>query len=313
MATIFKRGEYQFETKIRRKGFPTVARTFTNRKDAQEWALLTEADMRRGLYLPRREAEQTTFAQLTDRYAESGGYAENHYRGRGWRYKLAHMRAGLGAYALVAITPLVITKYRDDRLKSPDQRYSNSKKCKPVSPATVKGELDLLSKMLDVAVKEYHIPLLAGNPVRGVQKPKDAPHRERRFEGDEETRLLKACGETGTPWLLPTVKLALETAMRQGELLSLDWANVRLDQCYALLPMTKNGEARAVPLSTAAREILKTIPRNIKGRVFPIARPTLQHAFVRACHAAGITNFRFHDLRHEAISRAAEKGLRTKD
>ena len=96
--------------------------------------------------------------------------------------------------------------------------------------------------------------------------------------------------------------------MRQGELLGLRWGNVDLKNRVALLPLTKNGDSRAVPLSSEAVAVLVALPRPIDDVVFPAERLTLYHAFTAACKRAGLTDFTWHDLRHEALSRLAERG-----
>ena len=70
----------------------------------------------------------------------------------------------------------------------------------------------------------------------------------------------------------------------------------------------KNGEARAVPLNSEAVAVLEALPRSINGVVFPVERMTLYHAFAAACKRAKLDNFTWHDLRHEALSRLAERG-----
>jgi integrase len=95
--------------------------------------------------------------------------------------------------------------------------------------------------------------------------------------------------------------------MRRSELLSLRWEHIDLLRQTALLPDTKNGSSRTVPLSTAAVMLLKSLPRNISGNVFPIKYFTLDAAFKRAVKRAGLENFHFHDLRHTAITAMAEK------
>jgi integrase len=98
--------------------------------------------------------------------------------------------------------------------------------------------------------------------------------------------------------------------MRRGEILALRWSDVYLSDSYVRLHDSKNGEARDVPLSTRAVQILRdlsTKPVHISGRVFPISPEALKKAFTRACERAGIMNLHFHDLRHEATSRIAER------
>jgi integrase len=127
---------------------------------------------------------------------------------------------------------------------------------------------------------------------------------------DEETRLLTACREARNPFLLPIVHLALETAMRQDELVSLRWEHIDLNRQIAHLPDTKNGEARTVPLSSAAIRVLRSLPRSLHGQVFPgLTTEAVKRAYIRAVRRAEIEDLRFHDLRHEATTRLFEKGL----
>ncbi|RYG56485.1 MAG: site-specific integrase [Alphaproteobacteria bacterium] len=126
---------------------------------------------------------------------------------------------------------------------------------------------------------------------------------------DEESRLLAAVAPIGrrNPDMLPLVQLALQTAMRRGELLALERTNVDLDAQTAYLPTSKNGMPRMVPLSRVAVELLRAMPINTHERVFSISAPTLAAAFKRATQRALIPNLRFHDLRHTATSRMADK------
>ena len=99
--------------------------------------------------------------------------------------------------------------------------------------------------------------------------------------------------------------------MRRGEILSLTWENVHLERRYVHLPDTKNGDSRDEPLSPLALDLLRDLPRNIRGdqAVFPVHFEALKSSWRRACSRAGIRDLRFHDLRHEATSRFFEKGL----
>jgi integrase len=112
--------------------------------------------------------------------------------------------------------------------------------------------------------------------------------------------------------LEPLIILALETGMRLGELLGLEWPRVKLDTRVAHLPVTKNGEPRSVPLSSKAIETLMRVPRNLQNhRVFWTwtRSDSVENAWKRAVVNAEIIGLRFHDLRHEATSRLFERGL----
>jgi integrase len=109
---------------------------------------------------------------------------------------------------------------------------------------------------------------------------------------------------TRNPWIKPLVRLALLTAMRRGELLALEWQHVDLMRRVAVLPMTKNGDARSVPLSSEAVALLGTLASSARpGRVFPTTAMALRKAFERACERANIRDLHFHDLRHTATTR----------
>ena len=110
-------------------------------------------------------------------------------------------------------------------------------------------------------------------------------------------------------WLAPLVEFALETAMRQSELLKLQWRDIDLRSRTAYLGDTKNSESRTVPLSSRAVTLLAQLPRSIDRRVFPLTKRAVHQAFHRACIRAKLIDLRFHDLRHEAVSRLFELGL----
>lgn len=102
--------------------------------------------------------------------------------------------------------------------------------------------------------------------------------------------------------------LAVEAAMRLSEIVSLRWENIDLERSIATLPDTKNGDVRLVPLSRTA--IQRFMPmRKEEGQVFGITPHAVSVAFSRAVTRTGIPNLRFHDLRHESVSRLFEKGL----
>ena len=142
-----------------------------------------------------------------------------------------------------------------------------------------------------------------------MTKPKENKARDRRLEKGEEELLFASCGYCTNPYFEPMVLIAIETAMRKGEILGMERANLNLTKRTIYLPITKNGEGRGVPLSTTAIEALNRIPTPISVKLFPIPKPTLRGLWSRACRRAGISNPHFHDLRHEATSRFFEKGL----
>ncbi len=300
MATFRKRGPYQWQAQVRKKGQPLQTKTFETRAMAEQWARAIEVEMDKGVFISRAEAENTTLKELLNRYLaeitpHKKGAAPETNRLR------AFMRHRLAGRFVAGIRGVDMACFRDERLQK-------------VTSATVKRDLVLLGHVFEVARKEWGIHV--HNPVRDIQIPSDAKARDRRLQAgeneydSEETRLLASCREARNPYLLPIVCLALETAMRQGELVGLRWEHIDLTRRTVYLPDTKNGESRTVPLSTIAIKILRSLPRSIHGRVFPgLTTEAVKLAYVRAARRAAIENLRFHDLRHEATSRLFEKSL----
>src|SRR5262249_27774277 len=109
-------------------------------------------------------------------------------------------------------------------------------------------------------------------------------------------------------WVLPIILFAIETGMRRGEIVALRWEHIRKDQESLLIPQSKNGYSRIIPLSPGELKLLSGLPV-IEDRVFPITALALRLAWDRVRSRAGAADLHFHDLRHEAISRFFERGL----
>jgi len=165
----------------------------------------------------------------------------------------------------------------------------------------------ILSHPLSVAITDwgYELP---SNPCQLIRKPKGDKARVRRLVDDEFNKLKASCMQSDNNHLAPLVEFAIETGMRRGEMLSLKWSDVHVDQSYCHLPLTKNGSSRDVPLSMRAKALLEDLPKDSE-LVIPIHFEALKGLWKRAMKRAGIDDLHFHDLRHEATSRFFEKGL----
>ncbi|WP_163057437.1 site-specific integrase [Acidithiobacillus ferrooxidans] len=311
-----------WQVAVRKKGYPPQYKTFRTKAEAQEWVSIIESEMVRGVWRDRSRAESTSVADLLDRYAREILPEKKSRQGPISVIRIL-TASELGNLSLAALSPEKLARYRDRRLKS-----ISPKTGRVLTSQTVRHEIALLSRVITHAIKEWGIPLAHGNPCLQIKMPAQANERNRRLVDDEETRLLDACGNAQTPWLRPVVIFAIETAMRAGEMLEsygtadtetglrpqksqgLQWSDVDLKKRTAHLPKTKNGDARTVPLSSKAVEVLRDLPRSMDGRVFGTTYEGIHQSFVRACKRAGIEDLRFHDLRHEATSRLFEKGLR---
>jgi integrase len=293
MASIRQRlGTWQ--ARVRRKGYPDEVASFKTKTEAQAWARSIESAMHQGAYQSTRPAKDILLADVLQRYMDEVTPSKRGAQREAEGIQFM-MRQKIANYSMANLTPAVIAGYRDDRLKT-------------VSAGTIIRELSILSGVITHARKEWSLP--TSNPCALVRKPPTPPGRTRLLTKEEELRLLDELRPVRrrSAWMVPLVMLALASAMRRGELLSLRWENINLAVQTAYLPLTKNGTARTVPLSKKAVTILEGLPNyGTVGPVFPISHMTMHNCFVAACHRAGITDLRFHDLRHTATSRLAEK------
>jgi integrase len=195
-----------------------------------------------------------------------------------------------------------------DTLKTPDLAKWRDDRLKVVGPASVRRELNLLRSVFVKAIREWH--WMRDNPITGLDAPQSPPSRRRRITDDEQARMVLALGydggepENAMQRTALAFLFALETAMRAGEICGLKWADIKPKS--AVLPHTKNGDAREVPLSTRAREIIALLP---KGRptVFDLNNASRDVFWRAAAKRAGVVNLHFHDARSEAIWRLSKK------
>jgi integrase len=202
----------------------------------------------------------------------------------------------LASFPLSAIRGHHLATHRDSRLKA------------GISGSTLQKEFALISHLYRVAQTDWGHETLA-NPVKSFRKAKIARGRERRFVGDEEQRLLAYCDEMGNIRLKTFIILAIETAMRRGELIGLKWRDVDLNARMAYLRDTKNGDRRTVPLSTRAVAAFQMMPRTSETNVVNVHPDVITYHFHLACNACGVEDLRLHDCRHESTSRLFEKGF----
>ncbi|MGL3709738.1 integrase [Leptospirillum ferriphilum] len=291
MATFDKRGDLQWRAQIRRKGYPVQRKTFNSRAEAEAWASVVESEMARGIFVSRSESESTTLKDALDRYKNEILPTKKSQVSVLSQIRLLSNR--LGQYSLAAVTPTLLAKYRDERGKE-------------VGPQSVKHDLSLLSRLFNVAIKEWGIALPMGNPVRQIRMPRLPSGRDRRVSSGEMEKVatVSGSGEFGD-----LVRFAVETGMRRGEIASMRWEHLDLKKRILRIPETKNGTPRTVPLSRDAVQILSDLPRRLDGSVWSFSPNWLSHIFADSCKKAGIEDLHFHDLRHEATSRFFEKGL----
>lgn len=300
MAVVRQRGD-KWQAIVRRKGYGQLTRSFTTKRDAETWARQQEIALDRAeLPVSTNVLKDMTLRDLLTRYRNEVS-SRKRSREMEQRWIDGFLRHRMVDKSLAAIRPEDFSAYRDERLKE-------------AVPSTVSRMLVILQHAYEVARRDWGLPIPV-NPVRQVRKPGYGAPRERRLTSGELERLLGACSAKRTPYLAPLVLLALETAMRRGELLAMRWSDINWERNTIRIPITKNGHARTIPLSPQGREVLVRLggcvglDARAAETVFPQGANALRLSWDRLCRRAGVTDLHFHDLRHEAISRFFEKGL----
>jgi integrase len=295
MASIRKRRD-KWQVQIRQLGHQSLTRSFLNRKDAETWARQTEVSLDRGALISRDDKlKRLTVGDLLTRYGN-----EISPKKRGVAVELVRLTAmltgKLADISLHELTPAILALHRDERLKA-------------VAASTVRREFSILRHLFQVARRDWGVGL-QGNPVELVRLPPSPRSRERRLSDSDFESLKAALVKTRNRLIEPALLFAIETGLRRGELLAIRWQHLDLDKRLLLVPLTKTGEPRTIPLTVAAMDVMKTLSKpEGEDRVFPLSPNALRIAWKRLTRRAKIENLHFHDLRHEAISRFFELGL----
>lgn len=309
MAT-FRTQRGKFQAIIRRVGHKDLYKTFTTKKEAVEWATLREAEILKGELLDFTESSKTSFIEVLDRYLDA--FETQARYPRKLRSQLKVFRdSNLASLSVKNVTPKAITQFRNERLKK-------------VSAASVVKDINKLSAIFNWLIKEEFMQLPQGNPVTQVVKPrlKADSERRRRLTPEEAVNLSVYFHQLQNNQMSFIFQLALFTGMRRGEIANILLNDFMPEKGLLVIPQTKNGYERTIPLPKMAylalHERLKqlcasnnyeSISKAANLKLFDLQADSITQAFSRACKKLGIKDLRWHDLRHEAISRLFEAGL----
>lgn len=297
MPTIVQKNN-RFLSRVRVTGHQGISSTFDSYHEALKWGLQMEAELKRAKPERQRLLEVPTLKAAMLRYREVVTPTKKSHASERNRIDLIiRYYPVLVNRKLEEIEGMHIADFRDALVGS------------GYAPATVKRYMEVIKAVFKTAKYEWGFRKIL-DPTEGIRMPSIQNARSRRLSQEEFQSLLASCDEHPSYWLRPYVVLAVETAMRRGELGNLKWLDVDFDKRWARLDTTKNGRRRFVPLSKKALEQLEFLKGLSFGeRVFPVQIDAITGAFGTAVKRARIVDFRLHDLRHEAVSRLIERGL----
>ncbi len=296
----------RFDVQVRREGYPPQNKGgFLTRREAEAWGREVEAQLDRGVVVSVAKLRDQTVLGLLERFRDEELPARKGQRWEAVRIKF-----------WIETEPWV--RHRLDQDLAAALRLWVGRRRKVVSAATVNREMNLLSAIFTMAIREWSVPLPT-NPVHLVQRPKvkDKPIGQTWTAEDLEA-LRRAAPARGkhprvVDYVIDAVELSIETAMRRGEICSFLAEDVFLDKRYLVLRDTKNGSERNVMLSERAIEILRPLLdaalQREDRRVFPVNKDSLgvEYRTLRAAAGLAEKKLRLHDGRHTATTNGSKK------
>ncbi len=319
MATIWERGPYQFCVRVRRNGV-SQTKTFESQREAERWARVVEGKVTGDEFVDVSKGKDTSLSVALDWY-EKVIVPKTPRSAKNKKSQIAYWKASKFAdWSLVSLHPWELLDWRREVLDEDNAEDGGQVGPEALfGPQTCVHRLNLISHLYGQFSLIHKVPLL--NPVvRGVRPELDNgrdrrldPRRDRNGKSEED-RLYAVCDASNSDWLGAASRIAIETCLRQAELANLTWERVHLkgQHPHVDLPKTKNDRPRRVPLSTRAVKAFKSLqPRDLtgetNGKVLPIQTPrAIGHAFRAVVKDDKFPDLRWHDLRHEAISRLFE-------
>jgi integrase len=308
MATITKRGDSWF-AQIRRKGHKSISKSFSTKTRAQEWARKIEREMDTMDFRDGRTISSMTVSDLIDRYTREMSAVKQF--GKNKKAVLESLKEDLGAVAMPGFTT--------DRL----MEHVRHRQAEGAGGVTIGIEFTYLGSVLKAAKQLWKLPVdldvisgaRANMKYMGLSTK--SAERDRRPTTAEVDKICGWFDAKGARQIVPMAELirfAIATAMRAGEIINLKWVDLNEQDRTIIIrdrkhPQEKIGNDQEVPLLGEAYTIAMRQPKG-NERIFPVTEGTISTLFPRACKALEIADLRFHDLRHEGVSRLFEQGYR---
>ena len=270
-----------------------------NRDLAREALKAREGEVTQGRFNLDKVRKPHPISELLERYQKhAASYKASYSREK---YVLAGLKKYFSGRYLTDVTTWAVEKWKRERAQQ-------------VAKTTVNRELTIVKHMFKMGVTWG---LMTANPAASVSPFRTQEGRIRYLSEAEIPALLDACQkQAASPWLYPLVVLALNTGARQGELLDLRYQDLDPERGLIYFGKTKNRKLKTLPMNSSVRQVVEGLHAQRYGEylfTWPwgqrVGRTTVYDAFLKACKAAEIANFRFHDLRHTAASYLVMEGV----
>ncbi|AMP06557.1 phage integrase family protein [Collimonas pratensis] len=313
MATITKRGASWF-AQIRRKGHKSISKSFPTKGMAQEWTRKIEREIDTLDFQDGRSLSGVALSELIERYSKEMQVAKPF--GRNKFDVLTRLKKNIGALTIPEITSEKLMEYIKTR------QQVKPEGTKGAGGVTISVELTYLGSVFKAAKQLWKMPIdldiisetRANLKYMGLRtKSTERDRRPTELEIKQICEWFLAKGSRQKVPMPDLIHFAIATAMRAGEIINLKWDDLNETDRTIIIrdrkhPQEKKGNDQEVPLLADAFTIAMRQPRTSDPRIFPVTDGTISSLFPRACNALKIIDLRFHDLRHEGVSRLFEQG-----
>jgi integrase len=292
--------------RIFRKNDKPISKSFGSEQEATQWLKKTQAQLELGLYedeVKNHVNLKVGFREAVEKYIPAHSVHKGNHQTEAGILRILASR--WETKSLGAINKQDIVLLKEELL------------AKGRAASTVNHYLNALSQLYQIAINEWGLKLT--NPISGIKRMSEPQGRMKRLSFEAEETLLSYCIRLNLAYLADIIIVALETGMRNGEILSMRWEDVDFINRRVLLRHTKNGDSRQVPLTSKAKGVFERLTsQNNHDLVFPYCRWAIRRHYTRVVKQSAkahkgvqnpFTDLRFHDLRHEALSRLSDKGL----
>jgi len=272
----------------------------TDKRLAESILCKVKVQITEGRFFETREEQDQTFREMMDRYLKERAVLKAPKSYVRDLTALNHLLPVFGEMVLAGVSPKLLAGYKTQR------------RIEKAAPATINKELQLVRHAFNVAMREWE--WCRENPMHRVSMEPVRNEVDRWLTANEEERLVAS----SSPWLREIIGFALNTGMRQGEILNLQWQDVDFVRGVLMVMQSKNGTRRTIPLNATVYELLAARQATTGAAHGPVFRTPLGNElhvrylvreFCDARDRAGIPDFRFHDMRHTFATRLVQRGV----
>ncbi|MGD0919591.1 MAG: tyrosine-type recombinase/integrase [Thermodesulfobacteriota bacterium] len=283
---LYKRGKVWWMSFVCKGRHYRKSTETEDRKLAQRIHDMVRGEIAEGKWFEQLPGEMKTLKEATERYLKRSTQKVTGSRQNDRCMSNTLIRFFGLDIPMAQITPSLVSDYKEERIRQ------------NIGSGSINNELNFLSHLFRIGIREWQ--WVRQNPVKDISREKVIP-RHRWLTDEEEEKLLEAC----PGWLRELVVFAVQTGLREDEILSLQWSQIDFTRNTLTIWEQKNKESDTLPINDTAMAVLRSRARHIRSPLVftnsegkKIRKLKLLSTLHEACEKAGLKHMHFHDLRH---------------